>query len=336
MKNVRLALVLPLALGVLVAAGCGGSDQSVPDNAVAVVDGVAIEKAELDDLVARTRKSYAAQKREFPKAGTPEYQSLQSQVVAYLVQRTEYEKEAAGLGITITDKQIDDRLAELVKTSFGGSSQKLYKQAAAQGYTPAAVRDEVVRPQVLSERIFASVTKDVTVSDADVSKYYADNKGQYQVAESRDVRHILVKTKAEADKLYDQLKAGADFAALAKKYSLDPGSKDQGGKLTVSRGQTVAAFDSTAFLLSTNQLSRPVKTEYGYHLIEPLGAVKPGRVTPLADVKKQIESQLSAQKKNEAIQTWATDVKKKYEKKVLYATGFAPPAAASQPTTTTG
>ena len=112
------------------------------------------------------------------------------------------------------------------------------------------------------------MTKDAKVTDAQITKYYNENKSQYNVAESRDVRHILVKTKAEADKIYDQIKAGGDFAALAKKYSLDPGSAAIGGKLTITRGQTVAPFDKTAFLLATNEVSRPVKTQFGYHIIQ--------------------------------------------------------------------
>ena len=110
--------------------------------------------------------------------------------------------------------------------------------------------------------------------------------------ESRQLRHILVKTKTQADRIHDELASGADFAALAKQNSLDPGSKDQGGKLTVSRGQTVAPFDKAAFSLKTNELSDPVKTEFGYHLIQPLAAVKDGSVTPFAQVKDQIRSLL--------------------------------------------
>ena len=129
------------------------------------------------------------------------------------------------------------------------------------------------------------------------------------------MRHILVKTKAQADKIYAQLKAGANFATLAKKYSLDPGSKDNGGKLTITRGQTVAPFDTTAFLLTTNQISKPVKTQYGYHVIQPISGVKPAKTTPLKDAKPQIEAQLLDKAKNDAITKWTDDVKKYFERR---------------------
>ena len=124
--------------------------------------------------------------------------------------------------------------------------------------------------------------------------------------------------------------------ALAKKYSLDTGSKAAGGKLTITRGQTVAAFDTTAFLMSTNQVSHPIKTEFGYHVIQPLSGVKPAKTTPLKDVQAQIKAQLLEKGKNDAISTWTTETKKAFDEKVAYATGFAPPAAATDTATTTG
>ena len=171
------------------------------------------------------------------------------------------------------------------------------------------------------------------VTDAEVEKYYADNKAQYSQPESREVRHILVKTKAKADDLYAQLQAGADFAALAKQHSEDTGSKANGGKLTISKGQTVAPFDKTAFLLEKNEISKPVKTEFGFHIIQPLSATKPAKVTPLKDVKDSIKQQLEQTKKNEAMTKWVDELKKEYEDKVSYAVGFNPPPPATGTTT---
>ena len=333
MKPTRIAVAALVALVVLVATACGSSDKEVPSDAVAVVNGVPVTKTDLEGLIARAKATYKTQKRAFPKAGTPDYQSLQTQAVAFLVQRAEYDNRAEELKLTVTDKEIDARIEQVKKQSFGGSQAKLDKQLKEQGYTKESLRADI-KAQLLSEKIYDAVTKDAKVTDTEIAKYYQQNKSQYSQAESRDVRHILVKTKAQANKIYDELKAGGNFAALAKKYSTDPGSKDSGGKLTIIRGQTVAPFDTTAFQLTTNQISKPVKTQYGYHVIQPLSDVRPPTTTPLKDAKPQIEAQLLDKAKNDAITKWTNDVKKYFEKKVTYATGYAPPATATSATTT--
>ena len=111
---------------------------------------------------------------------------------------------------------------------------------------------EDVRASVVQNKLYTKVTADVTVEDSDIDDYYKKNKEQYVQPESRDVRHILVKKKALADDLYQQLKSGANFAALAKKYSQDPGSKASGGKLTISKGRQVPEFDKAAFALAVH------------------------------------------------------------------------------------
>jgi parvulin-like peptidyl-prolyl isomerase len=335
MKRSLLLAAAALAAVTLVAAGCGDTDE-VPADAVAVVDGTTITKASLEELLARAKKSYAAQQRDFPKAGTAEYQSLQNQAVAYLVQREEYANEADDLGIKVSDEEITKKVDEVKKQYFKNDQKQFEAGLKQQGYTVEALREDLVS-QLVSQKIYENLTKSVKVTDAELQKYYDENKTQYSVAESRAVRHILVKTKAEADAIHSQLESGADFAKLAKESSLDPGSKDAGGKLTVSRGQTVAPFDKAAFALATNQLSDPVKTEFGYHLIQPLAAVKAGSVTPFAEVKAQIRTQLAEERKNKAVSDWATEIEKKYKDKVTYAAGFQPPdTSTTEEETTTG
>jgi parvulin-like peptidyl-prolyl isomerase len=336
MKRSLALAAAALAAVTLVAAGCGDSDE-VPADAVAVVDGTTITRSSLDSLLARAKKSYAAQKRTFPKAGTSEYQSLQTQAVAYLVQREEYAREADKLGIDVTDQQIAKKVDEVKEQYFGGSQAKFEKGLADQGYTRATLEEDI-RSQLLTEGIYKKVTSDAKVTDADVKSYYEKNRANYTVPESRSVRHILVKTKADADRIRAELANGGDFAALAKANSIDPGSKDAGGKLTVSKGQTVAPFDKAAFSLDTNELSQPIKTQFGYHLIEPLAAVKPGSVTPFAQVKDQIKTQLESESKNTAVNKWVADVEKEYKDKVQYAAGFEPPdtSATTGESTTSG
>jgi parvulin-like peptidyl-prolyl isomerase len=330
MKISRLAILL-CALVSLALAGCGGS-KDVPSDAVAVVDGKEIAKTDFDALVSQARKSYKNQKREFPKAGSQEFQTLKNQAVQFLVQREQFEQEAKDLDVDVTDKQVNARLAQIQKQYFGGDKKKYEKQLAEQGLSDKQVRNDI-RAQIVSEKIFAQVTKDVKVTDKQIEEYYAKNKAQYSQPESRDVRHILVKTRAKADDLYNQLKGGADFAALAKKFSEDTGSKANGGKLTISKGQTVAPFDKTAFELKKNDISTPVKTEFGFHIIQPLGDVKEAKVTPLKDVKESIRQQLAQTKKNEAMTKWVDALKKDYEDKISYAVGYKPPPAATGTTT---
>ena len=323
------ALLVTLAL-----AGCGSSAEQVPADAVAVVDGEEIARSDYEALIAQAKKSYRNQERDFPAAGSQELQTLRNQIVQYLVQREQFEQKADELGIAVTDEQVEARLEQIVKQYFAGDRKKYDAQLAEQGISETQVRGEV-RAQLVSEKIFAEVTGDVSVADDDVAEHYEQNEAQYSQPESREVRHILVKTKEQADELYAHLQAGADFAALAKQHSEDPGSKENGGKLTISKGQTVAPFDRTAFLLETNALSKPVKTDFGYHLIQPLGETKPAKVTPLAEVKASIEQQLEQTKKNEAMTKWVDDLKEDYEDKVSYAPGFTPPPAADTTSTAT-
>jgi parvulin-like peptidyl-prolyl isomerase len=333
MRSLRIVAPL-LVLLTLAAAGCGGGGSStkVPADAVAVVNGDPISRSEFDLAMARSHRGYTQQHRKWPKAGTTQFQQIQQSALTFLVQLQELEQKAKQMGVTVTDKQMAARYAQLEKQL--GGAKNLKTQAQAQGLTLQDVRDVVIRPQLLSEGIYKKVTDGIKVSDKDASDYYKKNLKLYQQPESRDVRHILVSNRALANKLYDRIKAGANFATLAKKYSKDPGSRAQGGKLTIVKGQTAAPFDQTAFLLDKGQVSRPVKTQYGWHIIQALSDVKPARTTPLKDVQKAIKQQLLQQKKQAAWTKWINDTKKEYTKKVHYQAGFAPPTTSTAPTTT--
>jgi parvulin-like peptidyl-prolyl isomerase len=268
----------------------------------------------------RAQKSYAAQKRTFPKAGSSEYEQLKGQAITFLVQRAEIEEQASKEGVDVSDQKVDKEIARYKKEFYGGSDARYEKAVKQQGLTDEQAREEI-RAQLISQALFKKITGGVHVSDADVKAYYDSHKTQYGQPESRDVRHILVPSKTLADSLYAQLKAGANFAKLAKRYSKDPGSASNGGKLTVSKGQTVPEFDKTAFSLKTGQLSKPIHTQYGYHIIQALSGIKPSKTSPLSAVRSQIESQL----KNEKVTKWLTDTKKHYcDGKIKYQVGYQP------------
>jgi parvulin-like peptidyl-prolyl isomerase len=321
--SVRLR-VLVAAVVVLLLPGCGGSE-SVPEDAIAVVDGRPIPRSDHQALLSQARKSYASQGRTFPKAGSREHRALKSQFVQLLVQRVQFEERAKDLDIEVTDAQVTKRLNEIKKQYFGGDAKKYEQQLEEQGLTDRQVRADV-RAQLVSERIFAKVTETVRVTDEQIRKHYERNTARYRRPQSRVVRHILVKTRGEALDLRRRLDTGADFSALAKKHSLDTGTKESGGGLTVEKGQTVAPFDRAAFRLPVKRLSEPVKNEFGYHLIQPLSKITEARTTPLKDVRESIRQQLLQTRKNEAMTRWIAETSQEFEESTRYQTGFAPPA----------
>jgi foldase protein PrsA len=328
-------VLLPLPL-VLLAAACGGGgggDSSVSSADAAVVDGVHITKADLDHRMQQTECRYKLQKKAFPKAGTSEYQGLQQQIVQALVQRVQLDQQAPELTVSVSDKKVEDQLKSLKKQYFGGDQKKYLAELKKQCTTEAEVRDDV-RGNLLSNGIYKKLTAGISVSPSEVRDYYDSHRATYTTPQTRVVSHILVKTKAQADKLYAQLKAGADFAALAKKYSTDPGSKANGGQLTITRGQTVPEFDRTAFALRTGQLSKPVHTQYGWHIIHADKTAKPRQSTPFSQVKASIQQQIVQGERTAALQKWLDGLKTKYAGKISYATGLAPPATTTSATTT--
>ncbi len=336
----RLLRFLPVALLlaiVLVAAGCGGSSTKVSSDSVAAVGNDQITKAEFNFLIAGAKSQALAAKATFPKPGTAEYKTLQDKAMAYLVQEKELEQKGKDLGVQVTDADVDKQIKQIKKQYFGGSENAFQAQLKQQGFTLPLLKI-YQRGNLLSDKLYKKITADAKVTDAEIQKYYNENKTQYTKVESRDVRHILVNSKAKADDLESQLKAGGDFAALAKKFSKDTLSAVKGGKLTIEKGKTVAEFDKAAFALKTNEISPPVHTQYGWHIIQALSAVKPASTQPLSAVKETIRQNLLSQKKTDLFQKWLDGVKKDYAKSVRYQTGYVPEATtattAATPTTT--
>jgi parvulin-like peptidyl-prolyl isomerase len=335
MTRIPSLFLVALAALTLVACG-GGDDENVPSDAVAIVAGEPIAKTDFDALMRRAEAGAKAQGRKFPTAGSAEYAQLKRQALEILTQREEYEQEAEDLGIEVKDSDVDKRLEQLKKQYFAGNDKRYQAQLKESGLVEADLRADI-RSQLVAEKIYNDVTKDVKVTDKDIAQYYNSHKQQYTQPETRVIRHILVgeKQKPLADRLYDQLKAKPSlFPSLAKQYSKDPGSKSQGGRLTIVRGQTVAPFDQTAFLMHVGQISRPVKTQYGYHVIQAVGEIKPAKTTPLNDVRNAIRQQLLQTKKNDSMNKWVQETKKEYQDKIRYQVGFAPPKTTTGSATT--
>jgi foldase protein PrsA len=335
MKRLALSALVLLAF---VVTGCGGSTStaSLGGDDVAVAGSQQISKEQFQEALGRAKTYYKSAKRPFPKPGTAEYEQVKSQAVTFLIQRAELRQEAEKLGVDLSDKKVDQKLEELKKQLGGEAAYE--RELKRTGLTHEQGREEAL-VAIAVDGLYKEVTGDVKVTKDEVRSYYDAHKTQYQQPESREVRHILVEKKPLADQIYAQLKSGANFAALAKKYSKDPGSAATGGKLSVSKGQTVPQFDKKTFELKKGELSQPVKTQYGYHIIQALSDVKPASKTPLAKVEGSIKQQLEKQQKDEVMNKWFADMKKSYcDGKIKYQVGYQPtadPCATVTGTTTT-
>jgi len=339
--------LFPIVLVAALLAGCGGGGSaSLKSDDVATVGKVHVTKAAYDTLLDQAKRSFAQQNRPFPKAGTSDYQTVKGQAVTLLVQQAERESKADSMNINISTKDVDKRLAQIKKQYFKSKDSLYQAQLKKQHLTDASVRNDI-RSQLISEAVFNKVTSTVKVSDSDVHDYYTTHPQLYTQPQSRDVRYILVKKKADADSVYAQVKSGGDKAwcTLAKKYAKDASGQNC-GKATFTKGQTVAAFDKIAFSQPTKQVHAPIydPTQYkSWFVIEPLAAVKPRQSTPEKQVSSSIKQQLLQTKKNQTMTDWVASTTKGFcsGSQIKYQSGFKPSpdpctVTTTNATTTTG
>ena len=204
--------------------------------------------------------------------------------------------------ITLEDltKQIHPTEAEL----------KTYYDQHKQQYANAIPEKRQARYIVIDTN---KIKQQVQVTPQELQQYYNSHRDQYRVPEQVSVRHILIKTPApgpdgkvdeaalkaareKAESVLKQVQAGGKFADLAKKYSEDPGSKDNGGSLNwIQRGQTVPEFEQAAFSLPKGQTSGLVRSTFGFHIIH-VDDKQEAHVKPLEEVNSQIEPQIASDK----------------------------------------
>ncbi|MDR5727211.1 MAG: peptidyl-prolyl cis-trans isomerase [Terriglobia bacterium] len=231
--------------------------------------------------------------------------SNQAATDAYLKQATKVKFQYAVLSAAEVRKQINPSDAEL----------KAFFQQNAARYAHAI--PETRKVQYVAFALNQVPGGPPKVSDADIQRYYNEHQQQFSVPEEVRVRHILIavpqnvdaKTvaaaQAKAEDILKQLKNGANFADLAKKYSDDPGSKTQGGELGfIQHGATVPAFDQAAFSLQPGQLSGVIHTQFGFHILQ-VEQKQPAHVKTVDEVHDLIMANLMQQAQAQAAQAYA-------------------------------
>ena len=187
--------------------------------------------------------------------------------------------------------------------------EKYYADNKQQFKTPEMVSIEYLELDI------NEVAGEYEISESEIRQQYDQNAKLYESEpEQRKASHILIavndktddaKAKAEIEKVQARLDKGEDFSAIAKEVSQDPGSANQGGDLGFfGRGVMDKAFEEMTFSLKKDEVSKPVKSTFGYHIIK-LTDIKAGKVTPFKDVKNKIKKELQVQK---AEQKFYTDI----------------------------
>lgn len=294
---------------------------------VAKVNGTSIHSTEYDKQFEQTKKQYSSRFGiDFAsEQGKQIEKDIRKGIVDQLVERQIWLDEAKKRNITVTDKQVDDKLAEIKK---GFPDEAAFEKALTDNGMKLDELKTRVREGLTYEAIIADVTKDTQVTDAEVRASYDKNQNLYQKPEEVNARHILVKDEKKAKEIHAKLKAGGNFDALAKEHSEDPGSKATGGDMGFfGRGRMVPEFEKAAFSLKKDEISGLVKTQFGYHILKG-GEHKQARTQPFDEVKAEIKDKMVKERQQAEFQKWMTAQKEKA--KIEYKTGFDPKAISSQ------
>jgi foldase protein PrsA len=350
-KAVRIFLVLAaLAAPAMVAAGCGG----VPGDAVAEVDGSAIEKSSFDhwmQVAARTSgqganakppvppdfKECIAQKRKTtpkPAKGQPkvtdtqlktqckqEHEQLRDQVLQLLISFQWLEGEAEEQGIKVTDAEVKKSFDQQKKQSFPKDADyKKFLKDSGQSEADILLQ---VKADLLKNKITEKVTKGKDkVTDAQIEKFYNENKERFAQPERRDIRVVLTKGEPKAQQARRALQSGQNWKAVSKQFSIDEASKAQGGKLPAqAKGTLEKQLDEAVFSAKKGKLSGPVKTQFGYYVFE-VTKVTPASQQTLAQAKETIRQTLQSQNQQDAIQKFSDEYTKRWKEKTDCREGF--------------
>jgi len=316
-KTIRIAAAV-LVVALLASAGCANGAN------IAKVNGVAIKRADFDALAT------AAQKQDATVAsatvGSPELLRFQRLVLDSMIENELVRQAAEKEGAKVDEAEVEAQLSQ-IKSGFPDDAT-FNQTLEASGMTLEQLQDSI-KDQLLYQFLYDKVAPESEVTTAEVQTYYDENKVQFQSTAQSQLSHILIsvastatpaeaaKAKTEAESVLSQLVAGGDFAALAKKYSDDPGSAANGGDLGLaSTDNYVPEFKDAANKLKKGQMSGLVKTDYGYHIILKVAEQAAGQQT-FDEVAETIKASLVQEKRNTVFQAYLEQLKKDAKIQIL-------------------
>ncbi len=215
--------------------------------------------------------------------------SYNSQVMGFLITSYWYQAEAARQKINVDDKTLQAQFDKAIKSAFPTTAQfQSFLQQTGQTREDLMFR---FRVQDVQSKLLAKHNTKVT--QAQIAQYYASHKSQFGTPQTRDIRIVLTKTKAQAQAAQGALKSGKSWDAVAKQYSIDSSTKNKGGLLSgVTQGSQDTALDTAAFAAQANKLEGPVQGQFGFYVFE-VTKITPGTQQSLAQATPQIRQTLT-------------------------------------------
>lgn len=277
-----------IAIAILLIIGVAGSIFFATDKStyVAKIDNTKITQSELDEAL---NKQYG------------------SATLETLIQEKIVNLEAAKQKVTVSNKDIEEQITAL-QTQYGGE-EALNTALASSNMTLDDLKTSLKTSVLISKMI----EKTLDTSDATLKAYLKENESTFSTTAQVKASHILVEKKETADKIKKQLDEGADFATLAKKYSTDTGSKENGGDLGYfAAADMVEEFSNEAFSMKKGEISDPVKSDYGYHIIKVTG-IKDAKSAEYADVKEEVKTAYVQAKVSEQGAAWLAAITEDYK-----------------------
>ncbi len=223
-------------------------------NVVATVNGEAVLKDELFEIL---------------------YAQGGSEALEQLIARKLIAQEAANVGITVTEEELEQEIESIIDESFQGSREDYLSILDFYGISEEAFREDA-RLNLLVRKLALT---EIDPTDEELVQFFEDRQELFAEQETVEARHILVETEVEADQIAELLRDGGSFAELAAEHSLDQSNKDNAGYLGFfGRGDMVAEFEEAVFNMEIGEISSPVQTTFGFHIIELLDRTEAAQV----------------------------------------------------------
>jgi parvulin-like peptidyl-prolyl isomerase len=290
-------------LALLAAAVVSASASAAPvmlDRVVAQVNGEVITLSEVAERIERVEREMRAEMDAdtFREASS----SHRSKALAAMIDELLVAQEGARLGVAITDEQIDRTIDNIRQENRVTSDQQFRYLLQAQNFTLEEYR-EFLRRQILLVETRRKALGGTQVTDEEIRRYYEQNREDFRRPAAVHLRHILVRlsegaseweagaAQQKAQEAARELSAGTSFQDVAMRYSDDPSAAKGGDIGVLAKGQMLPEFEAVAFSLPPGQVSEPVRTKYGLHLVEVLNRTD-GNYQPLEEVSGRLREYL--------------------------------------------